>query len=410
MTILATVYDINPYKGSESGTGWNLVNQISKYNKVIAITRKNNKENIEKYIKENNISRENLEFKYYDLPYWMRFWKKGSRGSSLYFYLWQMFMPIFILKNKIKFDITHNLNFHTDAFPTFLWILRKPLVWGPINHHEKIPSQYLLSKKEFIKDRIKTAIKIFNWNIDPFIHISKRTADYILVGNSSVIKRLNLKNNTYNLSQVASDDNNINTKKSEKFTIISAGRFVQLKGFDITLASYEKFFNKLCEADKSNIELLVIGNGPLKSYLKNQSKNYNSLNSIKFIEWLTKEEINNYYSKSHLYLFPSYEGAGMVIAEALSFGLPIVCFDNYGPGELTNDKCAIRIPYSSYDKSIEDFSKALVKIYEDKELLQNMSLEARNLFEEKYTWEAKGREINNLYLKLKEKYKIKDSK
>ena len=46
MTILATVYDINPYKGSESGTGWNLVNQISKYNKVIAITRKNNKENI----------------------------------------------------------------------------------------------------------------------------------------------------------------------------------------------------------------------------------------------------------------------------------------------------------------------------------------------------------------------------
>ena len=326
------------------------------------------------------------------------------------FCLWQMFMPIFILKNKIKFDIAHNLNFHTDAFPTFLWILRKPLVWGPINHHEKIPSQYLLSKKELIKDRIKTAIKIFNWNVDPFIHISKRTADYILVGNSSVIKRLNLKNNTYNLSQVASDDNNIDTKKSEKFTIISAGRFVQLKGFDITLASYEKFFNKLCEADKSNIELLVIGNGPLKSYLKNQSKNYNSLNSIKFIEWLTKEEINNYYSKSHLYLFPSYEGAGMVIAEALSFALPIICFDNYGPGELTNDKCAIRIPYSSYDKSIEDFSKALIKIYEDKELLQNMSLEARKLFEEKYTWEAKGREINSLYLKLKEKYKIKDSK
>ena len=51
-----------------------------------------------------------------------------------------------------------------------------------------------------------------------------------------------------------------------------------------------------------------------------------------------------------------------------------------------------------------------MKIYEDKELLQNMSLEARKLFEEKYTWEAKGREINSLYLKLKEKYKIKDSK
>jgi hypothetical protein len=105
MTILATVYDINPYKGSESGTGWNLVNQISKYNKVIAITRKNNKENIEKYIKENNIPRENLEFRYYDLPYWMRFWKKGSRGSSLYFYLWQMFMPIFIFSSCLNSEV-----------------------------------------------------------------------------------------------------------------------------------------------------------------------------------------------------------------------------------------------------------------------------------------------------------------
>ena len=120
--------------------------------------------------------------------------------------------------------------------------------------------------------------------------------------------------------------------------------------------------------------------------------------------------MDNYYKTSSVFFFSSHEGAGMVIAEALSFGLPVVCFDNYGPGELTNDKCAIRIPYSSYDKSIEDFSKALVKIYENKELLQTMSLEARKLFEEKYTWEAKGREINSLYLKLKEKYKIKDSK
>ena len=92
--ILITAYDINPYKGSEASTGWNFTIQVTRENKVVAITRKNNKQNIEKYIKENNISTENLEFQYYDLPYWMRFWKKGSRGSSLYFYLWQMFMPI----------------------------------------------------------------------------------------------------------------------------------------------------------------------------------------------------------------------------------------------------------------------------------------------------------------------------
>ena len=133
-----TAYDINPYKGSESGTGWHFVLQGANYNKVIAITRKNNKTNIEKYIEEFEIEMTNIKFYYYDLPYYLRFWKRGVRGSSIYFYLWQMFMPLFVKKKNIEFDLAHNVNFHADAFPSFLWILRKPVIWGPINHNERI--------------------------------------------------------------------------------------------------------------------------------------------------------------------------------------------------------------------------------------------------------------------------------
>jgi len=52
-TILATAYAVNPYKGSEDGMGWNLVCQVARFNKVIAITRENNQEHIEKYMLEN---------------------------------------------------------------------------------------------------------------------------------------------------------------------------------------------------------------------------------------------------------------------------------------------------------------------------------------------------------------------
>ena len=41
--ILITAYAVNPYKGSEDGTGWNMIQEIAKYNNVIAITRKNNR-------------------------------------------------------------------------------------------------------------------------------------------------------------------------------------------------------------------------------------------------------------------------------------------------------------------------------------------------------------------------------
>lgn len=73
-TILATCYAINPYKGSEDAMGWNFVYQIARFRKVFVVTRENNKTHIEKYMKENPDSLyENMNFLYFDLPYWMRF-------------------------------------------------------------------------------------------------------------------------------------------------------------------------------------------------------------------------------------------------------------------------------------------------------------------------------------------------
>ena len=84
--ILTTTYAVNPYKGSEDGMGWNFIMQIARFNKVISITRENNRQTIEKYMEENpNTLYSNIEFLYFDLPYWMRFWKKGSRGAMLYY-------------------------------------------------------------------------------------------------------------------------------------------------------------------------------------------------------------------------------------------------------------------------------------------------------------------------------------
>lgn len=143
-TILATAYAINPYKGSEDGMGWNFVMQIARFNKVIAITRENNRIHIEKYMSENpNSLYSNIQFLYFDLPYWMRFWEKGGRGAMLYYLMWQRGIVGFIKRQKLAFDNAHNLNFHNDWTPSFLWKLEKPFVWGPVGHHPSIPSQYL---------------------------------------------------------------------------------------------------------------------------------------------------------------------------------------------------------------------------------------------------------------------------
>ena len=49
--VLITAYAVNPYKGSEDGTGWNISRELAKNNVVHVITRKNNQKEIDRYLK-----------------------------------------------------------------------------------------------------------------------------------------------------------------------------------------------------------------------------------------------------------------------------------------------------------------------------------------------------------------------
>jgi glycosyltransferase involved in cell wall biosynthesis len=397
-TILMTSYDINPYRGSESGTGWHFSIQASRFNKVIAITRNNNKANIEKYITEFDIDESNIKFMYFDLPYYLRFWKRGARGSALYFYLWQMFMPLFIKNKKIKFDIAHNVNFHADAFPTFLWVLGKPTVWGPINHNEKIPKAYVLSKNTFFKDRLKWLIKNFNWKLDPFMLLAKKKCSIIIGGNSSVQKRLNIPNERFKkLTQVASENQNVKPrdKDDDFFTVLVVGRFLTIKSFEIAILAFDNFYKNLNEQDRKLVKLKIIGEG--ETDLKNIALKLNSRKHIDFIGWVDKHKMNSFYQKSSIFLFPSHEGAGMVVVEALGNGLPVVCFDNYGPGELIGDNTGFKIPYTTYDESVNNFATSLMDLFKNKELYAAMSSGARKHFENHYTWDSKGFVLKEIY-------------
>ena len=287
-TILATAYAINPFKGSEDGMGWNFVMQIARFNKVIAITRENNRPHIEKYIAENpDLLYANVQFLYFDLPYWMRFWKKGGRGAMLYYLIWQRGIMSYIKKQKLNFDIVHNLNFHNDWSPSFLWKLDKPFVWGPVGHHPRIPSQYLkpFAYKYHFTDRLTWLVKQFFWKISPALHKTIKNADHILCMNGGVPKALGIKSNFSITPSVATQD--FGWKKLDpnhnKFTLISAGRFVPLKGFDLTIRAYSEFLKGMDSKDQENCELLLIGSGPEEGFLKYLVSDLKLGERVKFI-------------------------------------------------------------------------------------------------------------------------------
>jgi glycosyltransferase involved in cell wall biosynthesis len=97
--------------------------------------------------------------------------------------------------------------------------------------------------------------------------------------------------------------------------ILSIGQFIYRKGFDILLKTFARV--------KSNCHLYIIGGKPTDEYLK-IIKDYN-IENITFIDFLSKEEIAKYYKAADLFVLLTREDIwGLVINEAISYGLPII--------------------------------------------------------------------------------------
>lgn len=401
-TILATTYAVNPYKGSEDAMGWNYVTQIARFNKVVAVTRENNQADIERYMADNPSEEyKNMTFLYFDLPYWMRFWKRGGRGALVYFYMWQMAIPSFIKRVGLDFDIAHNLNFHNDWTPTFLWRLEHPLVWGPVGHHPAIPKAFvkeIYGTKDYVIDRLRWAVKQAFWKCGYFLKKGARRSDRVIGMNSSVDKVLQLKKDQIiTVNSVCSEMHSDGRLPSDKFTAIFVGRFVPLKGADVAINAFAEFYHKLNENQRKQLDFVMIGKGPSEPLLRSLIDKHHLQHVIRIISWMDRADLKTYYQKSSVFLFPSHEGAGMVVPEALSYGLPVLAFDNIGPGEFIDDTCGRKIPYANYADSVSAFADALYMMYSDPEGLSELSKGARAHYELKFTWEKRGELLASIY-------------
>jgi glycosyltransferase involved in cell wall biosynthesis len=401
-TILTSTYAMNPYKGSEDGMGWNFVKEIARNNQVISVTRKNNQEQIDKFMSENpNELYKNIKFLYYDLPYFLRFWKKKHRGALLYYYLWQICLPIFLWKNAVKFDVVHNLNFHNDWTPSFLWVFGKPFIWGPIGHHPMIPKRFLryYSFKTLFADRARWILKKLFWTLDPFLKISVAKANKVLVMNTSVEKVLKLSPQKMQLMRSVSAEPASATRQynPNRFHVLSVGRFVALKGFDVAINSFARFYHLLDNKQQKTVKLTLVGRGSEKERLEQLIHEGVISECTEIVNWVSREKLTDLYSQADIFLFPSHEGAGMVVAEALSFGLPVLCFDNVGPGEQIDSSCGLKVPYSNYENCKIAFCAYLFHLYKNPDFHQVLSEGAIEKFNKVHSWSTKAPVLKNIY-------------
>lgn len=401
-TILITAYAINPYKGSEDGMGWQFVMQAARYHHVVAVTRRNNLPHIHRYIaahKEELPHVSNVEFCAVDWPQWLLWWKKGPLLSLIYFYFWQLSVAIRFYRRRGEFEVVHNLNFHNDWTPSFLWLLRRPFVWGPVGHHPPIPAEFLkrVSFRERAREYMLRGMKWFFWNVDPFLRITRRRASHIFCMHEASRKKLGKGAASSIMPSVATEEPACGPDEPRDFIVFSAGRFVPLKGFDITLRSFATFYAMLPPGKRSGVKLVLAGSGPLKAQLLRIAAEEGIAGVVEIHEWMPRTELAAMYARASVFLFPSHEGAGMVVAEAMSYTLPVLCWNNCGPGAFLHPKASTAVAYCAYDEAIAAFAAQLNKLYTDNAFLRHERMLAAEQYHTQFRWSLRGETLKQVY-------------
>ncbi len=402
-TILMSAYAVNPLKGSEDGMGWNYIVAAARSNKVIAVTRKNNKSDIENYISRDNLQNmeiyNRISFMYFDWSKWMLFWKKGPMLSMIYYYFWQLSLVVWLKAKKIDCDIVHNLNFHNDWTPSFLWLMNKKFVWGPVGHHPRIPKTFaqVYGKKEYIKDTALWALKWCFWNLDPLLYITKKKAHSIWCMHEDAATKLNLNSGYFVHPSIAAESVEVKEKTGSQFTVLSVGRFVPLKGFDLTVKAFAAFHRRLNAKDKNKARLVLIGKGPLKENIKQLLIIEGIENSTDLLDWMPQQELKQLYNNAKAFLYPSHEGAGMVVAEAMRYNTPVVCWNNIGPGTIVHPDSQLKVDYADYDTSVQSFADKLTRLFNEEQFYKNESKLAGLRFKTSLSWDVKAEQLNQFY-------------
>ena len=107
----------------------------------------------------------------------------------------------------------------------------------------------------------------------------------------------------------------------EQLTIfVSCGQLIERKNYLELVKAWKRI--------NSNYELLIIGTGKQKDLIEKYIKE-NSLDNVRLLGFLNREQIFEYYRASDAFIFPSKEDIyGHVVNEALSQGLPVISGNN----------------------------------------------------------------------------------
>jgi glycosyltransferase involved in cell wall biosynthesis len=154
--------------------------------------------------------------------------------------------------------------------------------------------------------------------------------------------------------------------------ILYVGNLLYLKGIHFALRGLAK----LKHESNRRILLSIIGHGPDEAWLRQMAKELEIEDQVHWPGAMPRDQVLKAYSQHDVFLFPSlHDSGGMVVLEALSAGLPVICLDLGGPGQMVDITCGRVIPTDgcSEDDVVRGLSESLSELASNPEYLATLA-------------------------------------
>jgi glycosyltransferase involved in cell wall biosynthesis len=403
MRILISAYACEPGRGSEPGVGWNWARQLARDHEVWVITRVHRRDKIESALaREPHLK---AKFVYYDLPRWTtKWWKKGQRGVHLHYHLWQIgaYREARALCRDITFDYVHHVTFGTYWKPSFLALLPLPFIWGPVGGGESAPAafqEWFPARGRLFEHARNLAQFAGRW--DPFVRLTARRSTLALAKTeqtASELRRMKCKNvavvSEAGLPGAEFDSlMSIPQRRAGPFRILSLGRLVHWKGFELSLRAFARVLH-----NRRDAEYWLLGDGPDRPRLERLANELNLSSNVKFWGVQPRSEVLQRLGDCDVLVHPSlHDSGGWVCVEAMAAGKPVVCLDTGGPAMQVTSDCGFKIKPLNPLQTIHEMGEVLARLASDPRLCAELGEAGRHHAAKNFAWDAPHSRLQNLF-------------
>lgn len=404
LKVLISAYACEPGKGSEPAVGWNSVLEAARRHDVWAITRTNNQASIERELA--GPAPAGLHMVYHDLPRWCRWWKRGGRGTRLYYYLWQLsvYPVVRRLHRTVQFDVTHHVTFASYWTPTLLPCVPVPFLWGPVGGGESAPARFELDTgwRGMMLEALRSVAR---WcgERDPLVRMAARRCAVALATTDQTAQRLRRlgARRVQNMSQLDLSATERALLRSlgeaapeEPVRFLSLGNLLHWKGFHLGLQAF-------ASANLPGAEYWVVGEGPDRARLQRLARKLGIADKVRFWGRVPRSDALRLLGLCHVVVHPSLHDSGAwVCIEAMAAGKPVVCLDLGGPGAHVTPETGFKVRAGVPKQVVNDMASAMARMAAQPALRARMGQAGSQLVASAYARERRGEHLAEIYREI----------